>query len=68
MVLLLANAFISSSQGPRAFHSQRFFLDKVIGIDLGTTNSCVAVLIDDKPVVLENDGKRSSALVYLAFH
>ena len=29
-------------------------LGKVIGIDLGTTNSCVAVLENDQPVVITN--------------
>jgi molecular chaperone DnaK len=27
---------------------------KVIGIDLGTTNSCVSVMDGDKPKVIEN--------------
>ncbi len=32
---------------------------KVIGIDLGTTNSCVAVMEGGDPVVLENsEGRR----------
>lgn len=31
-------------------------MDRVIGIDLGTTNSCVAVLEDDTPVVIPNRG------------
>jgi molecular chaperone DnaK len=30
--------------------------DKVIGIDLGTTNSCVAVVEDGTPVVIPNRG------------
>lgn len=34
-------------------------LGKVIGIDLGTTNSCVAVLENDQPVVITNaEGSR----------
>eukprot|EP01128_Nolandella_sp_AFSM9_P008639 TRINITY_DN532_c0_g1_i1.p1 TRINITY_DN532_c0_g1~~TRINITY_DN532_c0_g1_i1.p1 ORF type:complete len:659 (+),score=228.24 TRINITY_DN532_c0_g1_i1:47-2023(+) len=48
----------------RGFHSNFSLLDKVIGIDLGTTNSCVAVLVDDKPTVLENDGKRTTPSVF----
>lgn len=33
-------------------------MPKIIGIDLGTTNSCVAVLDGDKPVVIDNaEGK-----------
>jgi molecular chaperone DnaK len=32
----------------------------IIGIDLGTTNSCVAIMQGDKPTVLENpEGKRT---------
>src|SRR5881394_714574 len=30
--------------------------DKVIGIDLGTTNSCVAIVEDGTPVVIPNRG------------
>ena len=31
-------------------------MDKVIGIDLGTTNSCVAVVEGDTPAVIPNRG------------
>ncbi|HWZ90684.1 MAG TPA: Hsp70 family protein, partial [Polyangiaceae bacterium] len=31
-------------------------MERVIGIDLGTTNSCVAILEGDTPVVIPNRG------------
>src|SRR5512137_1624143 len=42
-----------------AFCIQEHFMAKVIGIDLGTTNSCMAVMEGGEPVVLENsEGRR----------
>jgi molecular chaperone DnaK len=39
-------------------------MSKVIGIDLGTTNSCVAVMDGDKPRVIENsEGQRTTPSV-----
>ena len=36
-------------------------MGKIIGIDLGTTNSCVAVIEGNEPVVIPNsEGKRTT--------
>lgn len=36
-------------------------MGRIIGIDLGTTNSCVAILDGDQPRVLENaEGTRTT--------
>jgi molecular chaperone DnaK len=39
-------------------------MSKIIGIDLGTTNSCVAVLEGNEPVVIQNsEGRRTTPSV-----
>jgi molecular chaperone DnaK len=50
-LLLLRGLWISISEG--------IYMAKVIGIDLGTTNSCMAVMEGGEPTVLENsEGRR----------
>ncbi len=44
--------------------NQFFIMGKIIGIDLGTTNSCVAVMMGNEPVVIANDeGARTTPSV-----
>ena len=42
-------------------------MGKIIGIDLGTTNSCVAVMEGKEPVVIPNDEGRRTTPSVLAF-
>ena len=42
-------------------------MGRIIGIDLGTTNSCVAVMDGDKPRVIENSEGARTTPSYIAF-
>ena len=46
------------------YHEKNRIMSKIIGIDLGTTNSCVSVMEGNEPVVIPNaEGKRTTPSV-----
>src|SRR5256885_6878186 len=62
MLVLLAMALRLLNQ--RVTAQLRILMAKVLGIDLGTTNSCMAVMEGGEPAVLENsEGKRTTPSV-----
>jgi molecular chaperone DnaK len=61
MQLRRSTARLSTIAGVRAYSTPNKLDGDVIGIDLGTTNSCVAIMEGGKPRVLENaEGMRTT--------
>lgn len=64
--LIASNARVGTASALRElrFNPQANFMAKILGIDLGTTNSCMAVMEGGEPAVLENsEGKRTTPSV-----
>jgi len=58
----VAQSLIFSNRNLARYNNEiHFDMGKIIGIDLGTTNSCVAVMEGNEPVVIPNsEGKRTT--------
>src|SRR4029079_6133602 len=61
----LAPSLLNTPRASKALlKGTQIFMAKVLGIDLGTTNSCMAAMEGGEPLVLENsEGKRTSPSV-----
>lgn len=58
--LAIDTVIASGIREPIAAIIGRYYTDTAIGIDLGTTNSCAAVMKDGVPHVIENKGERTT--------
>ena len=64
IIWVMLQAIMTCSNVSRDFSTEEKVKGKVIGIDLGTTNSCVAIMEGKTPKVLENDqGSRTTPSV-----
>jgi len=62
--MLIAKADSSNHRPNGQTRKENHFMSKILGIDLGTTNSCMAVMEGGEPVVLENsEGARTTPSV-----
>ena len=51
-----------------SIYVKKNIMSKIIGIDLGTTNSCVSVMEGNEPVVIPNaEGKRTTPSVTVSY-